>query len=194
MSERRGCCGSWNSWQEFAPTREDGCLLWPLCCESRLPFSRPPRQILAVGARPDTGELWDAGPLIFPLLLLHLTEGSQRTQTGMAHMCCLPSSSHPPPTEQRGSKALAGEREGRGFTSVAAETPLSPSRAPWPEPSLPLHPVGRGGHRGRATALWNRFRMEDLRFNAAVFFGSTTVFQVTSYACLPFYKTGEKSC
>lgn len=153
-----------------------------------------PWQILAVGARPDTRELWDAGPLIFPLLLLHLTEGSQWTQTGMAaHV--LSAFLQPPATH--GAERIKGFSrggEGRGFTSVAAETLLSPSRAPWPEPSLPLHPVGCGGHRGRATALWNRFRTEDLRFNAAVFFGSTTVFQVASYACLPFYKTGEKSC
>lgn len=141
------------------------------------------------------GELWDTGLLIFPLFVAPPFRKEQASaisgRNGSTCGVCLP-----PAAATHGAERIKGFSRGgagRAFTAVVPEPPLSPSRAARTEPGLPLDPVGCRDYRGRATTIWNRFYMEDLRFKATIFF-STTVFQVEPHMYLPYYKIDEKSC
>lgn len=97
-----------NLWPGFAPTGENGSF-GQLCYEFRLPFSGSVHQVPSVGSRPDTRGTLGYLPL-FVGSTLQKGAGLSHLRLEEQHMWCLSSSSVLPPTEQRGSKALAGRR------------------------------------------------------------------------------------
>lgn len=83
------------------------------CQEFRWPFSGSPRQVPSVGSRPDTGGTLGYRPSYLPFVCcstLQKGAGLSHLRLEWQHMWCLLSSSCLPPTEQRGSKDLAGRR------------------------------------------------------------------------------------
>lgn len=134
-------------------------------------------------------ELWDLGLLIFPLFVAPPYRREQASTisdwNGSTCGVCL---LQPPATH--GAERIKGfSREGKGIHVSGTRNPPFPFQSST-EPCLTLilDPVGCSGYRGRATATWNRFHMEDLRLNAMVFFSSTTVFQVESCVSAIFIK------
>ena len=145
-----------------------------------------------MGSRPDAGGTLGYRPSYLPFVCCPTFQkgaGPSHLRLKRQHMWCLPSSSRLPPTEQRGSKALAGE-ETDGLSHQWNQRGFSFPfhRLAWRSPVLPSIWWDVGATVEGATAIWNRFCMGDLRFKAVTFFSGTAVFQVESHVDLPYYK------
>lgn len=85
-------------------------------------------EVLSRGSRPDAGGTLGYRPSYLSFVCcptLQKGAGLSHLRLEQQHMWCLPSSSRLPPTEQRGSKALAGE-ETAGVSRQWNQRLLSP--------------------------------------------------------------------